>query len=131
MSKLTAILHPTTARARQAALREPVWVIWSYDAATWHRYDHWAWQRAHRRTGFTVLLGGAWALIWLLLGPAVGPVPAPVAVFLRLAPLWILGGTLIWAGCAYRRSRQLHQARLRGPATIRIGPLAVQEPGGA
>ena len=128
MNTLTDARNPTAARARYAATHEPIWATWTYDAATWQRYDSWAWQRAQRRNGGLVLLGLLWALFWT--GFAQTSQAAPLAIFLALAPLWIVGGTLVWVGIAYRRSWRLHHARQQGTAVIEIGPLAVREPGG-
>ena len=129
MNTLTNALNLTAARARQAAAREPVWATWTYDAATWQRYDTWAWQRVQRRSGGLIVLGLVWALLWTGFGQTLHTFP--LAIFIALAPLWIVGATLVWAGIVYRRGWQLHQARRYGAAVIQIGPLAVNEPGGS
>src|SRR5690349_12200585 len=133
MRKLNEILNPTMARARRAAERDPVWAVWQYDAETWRRFDEWAWRRVQRRTLLFVAIVVAWGLLWtILLGAMFNEQGALFGdVLSRWGPIIIGVAGAVWGGLPYLRSRRLHQARLRGPAEIRIGPLAITEPGGA
>jgi hypothetical protein len=86
-----------------------------------------------RRTLLFIALGVAWALLWMFLLGSVFNEQGPVFgdLLTRWGPVIIGVGIVVWGGPPYLRAWRLHQARLRGPAEIRIGPLAVTEPGGA
>jgi hypothetical protein len=133
MRKLNEILNPVMARAHRAAERDPVWAVWQYDAETWRRYDEWAWGRAQRRTLLFVAIVVAWGVLWMFLFGAMFNEQG--WIFGDLLSRWgwviIAVAAVVWGGLPYLRSRRLHQARQRGLAEIRIGPVAITEPGGA